>query len=320
MKKIRIPRRKKYRSFSDKFAKDAVPFGTGEKPTPPDYGSMPLLLLCMLGLVALTTAVLFLGKLPKVRSVSADEGAYYTATAVLAHAGIEEGDEMLGFDSFAKARELKQKLPLMEKVKVRKHLNGTVTVRFTEVESLYYTRHNQNYYIIDAETHEVLCVSGDASEARRVGATYLGLPACTRVRVGEELTFINLPYAPETDSPEISTYELETYEPERENAYVFEFVDILMGSTLSDRVIGMELGDRYDMWLVLQGGIRIRVGGMEELERKLALADRALQDQAQNAGIPAGMPTLVDVSDPTRIIHRSSPDVELPDWALQLGA
>jgi hypothetical protein len=227
---------------------------------------------------------------------------------------------MLGFDSFAKARELKQKLPLMEKVKVRKHLNGTVTVRFTEVESLYYTRHNQNYYIIDAETHEVLCVSGDASEARRVGATYLGLPACTRVRVGEELTFINLPYAPETDSPEISTYELETYEPERENAYVFEFVDILMGSTLSDRVIGMELGDRYDMWLVLRGGIRIRVGGMEELERKLALADRALQDQAQNAGIPAGMPTLVDVSDPTRIIHRSSPDVELPDWALQLGA
>ena len=179
---------------------------------------------------------------------------------------------------------------------------------------------NVQFNIIDAETHEVLCVSGDASEARRVGATYLGLPACTRVRVGEELTFINLPYAPETDSPEISTYELETYEPERENAYVFEFVDILMGSTLSDRVIGMELGDRYDMWLVLRGGIRIRVGGMEELERKLALADRALQDQAQNAGIPAGMPTLVDVSDPTRIIHRSSPDVELPDWALQLGA
>ena len=315
MKKIRIPRRPRRRSFAEKFAKDAAFFGSGEKHTPTDYGSLPLLLLCMLGLTVLTVAVLFVGKLPKVKSVTADEGNYYTATAVLAHAGIEAGDELLGFDCFATAKELKQKLPLMEKVKVRKHLNGSVTVRFTEVEELYYTCHNQNYYIINAETHDVLCVAGDATEARRVGAVYLGLPECTRVRVGEALSFINLPYAPETDAPEISTYELETYEPEVENAYVFEFVEILMASSLADRVVGMELGDRYDMWLVLEGGIRIRVGTMDELERKLTLADRSLRDKAQNGGIPSDMPTLVDVSDPTRIIHRSSPDVEMPSWA-----
>ena len=319
MKKIRIPRRRRGRTYAEKFAKDAAFFGSGEKYTPTDYGSLPRLLLCMLGLTVLTVTVLFLGKIPKVRSVTAESGTYYTASAVLAHAGIEEGDELLGFDSFALARELKQKLPLMEKVKVRKHLNGSVTVSFTEVESLYYTCHNQNYYIIGAETHDVLCVSRDGTEARRVGAIYLGLPECARVRVGETLTFINLPYVPETNVPEISTYELETYEPEQENAYVFEFVEILMASTLADRVVGMELGDRYDMWLVLRGGIRIRVGTMDELERKLTLADRSLQDKAQSGGIPAGMPTLVDVSDPARIILRSSPEVELPDWALNAG-
>ena len=27
----------------------------------------------------------------------------------------------------------------------------------------------------------------------------------------------------------------------------------------------MELGDRFDLWLVLRGGIRIRVGTMDEL-------------------------------------------------------
>jgi cell division septal protein FtsQ len=270
----------------------------------------------MLGVVILTAAVMLLGKLPKVTAVSAEDGTYYTAAAVLAHAGIEAGDEMLGFDGFAKAKELKKSLPLMDKVKIRKHLNGAVTISFTEVESLYYTCHNQNYYIINAETHEVLNVAGDAAEARRVGAVYLGLPECTRVRVGEELTFINLPYAPETDAPEISTFELETYEPERENAYVFEFVEILMKSSVAERVVGMELGDRYDLWLVLRGGIRIRVGTMDELERKLTLADRSLKDKAASGGIPAGMPTLVDVSDPARIIHRSSPDVELPFWAL----
>ena len=316
MKKIRIPRRPKRLPFKVKFARDARPFGSGERYTSPDLGSIPLLLLCMLGVVILTAAVMLLGKLPKVTAVSAEDGTYYTAAAVLAHAGIEAGDEMLGFDGFAKARELKKSLPLMDKVKIRKHLNGAVTISFTEVESLYYTCHNQNYYIINAETHEVLNVAGDAAEARRVGAVYLGLPECTRVRVGEELTFINLPYAPETDAPEISTFELETYEPERENAYVFEFVEILMKSSVAERVVGMELGDRYDLWLVLRGGIRIRVGTMDELERKLTLADRSLKDKAASGGIPAGMPTLVDVSDPARIIHRSSPDVELPFWAL----
>ena len=316
MKKIRIPRRPKRLPFKEKFARDARPFGSGERYTSPDLGSIPLLLLCMLGAVILTVGVMLLGKLPKVTSVSAEDGTYYTAAAVLAHAGIEAGDEMLGFDGFAKAKELKKSLPLMDKVKIRKHLNGSVTVSFTEVGKLYYTCHNQNYYIINAETREVLCVAGDATEARRVGAIYLGLPECTRVRVGEELTFINLPYAPETDSPELSTYELETYEPERENAYVFEFVEILMNSSVAERVVGMELGDRFDLWLVLRGGIRIRVGTMDELERKLTLADRSLQDKAASGGIPAGMPTLVDVSDPARIIHRSSPDVELPFWAL----
>ena len=316
MRKIRIPRRPKRLPFKAKFARDARPFGSGERYTSPDLGSIPLLLLCMLGVVILTAAVMLLGKLPKVTAVSAEDGTYYTASAVLAHAGIEAGDEMLGFDGFAKAKELKKSLPLMDKVKIRKHLNGAVTISFTEVESLYYTCHNQNYYIINAETHEVLNVAGDAAEARRVGAVYLGLPECTRVRVGEELTFINLPYAPETDAPEISTFELETYEPERENAYVFEFVEILMKSSVAERVVGMELGDRYDLWLVLRGGIRIRVGTMDELERKLTLADRSLKDKAASGGIPAGMPTLVDVSDPARIIHRSSPDVELPFWAL----
>ena len=320
MKKIRIPRPRRVRSFGEKFSKDARPFGGGGKYTPADYGALPRLLLCMLGVVVITAAVLLLGKIPKVRSVTANEGAYYTSTAVLAHAGIEEGDEMLGFDSYAVAKELRHKLPLMEKVKVRKHLDGSVTVSFTEVQELYYTCHNQNYYIINAETHDVLCVSGEPTEARRVGAIYLGLPESTRVRVGEPLTFINLPYAPETESPEISTYELETGEPERENAYVFEFVEILMDSPLSDRVVGMELGDRFDMWLVLEGGIRIRVGTMEELERKLELADRALHDKNQSGGIPAGMPTLVDVSNPARIIYRSSPDVELPSWAGKMGA
>ena len=92
MKKIRIPRRPKRLPFKAKFARDARPFGSGERYTSPDLGSVPLLLLCMLGVVILTAAVMLLGKLPKVTAVSAEDGTYYTAAAVLAHSDIVQND------------------------------------------------------------------------------------------------------------------------------------------------------------------------------------------------------------------------------------
>jgi hypothetical protein len=226
---------------------------------------------------------------------------------------------MLSFDRFSLKRALKETLPLIDTVKVRRRLNGDVTISFSEFTNLYYTQHNVNYYIISADTREVLCVDASPSEARRVGAIYLGLPETTRVRVGEELTFINLPYQIETDSPELVTYELETEEPEIEYAYVYDFVEALMSSPLAPRVTGMELGDRFDIWFVLDHSIKVRVGGMEELERKLTFTERSLREQADKGFDANGLPTLVDVSDPARIIHRTSPDIDMPDWAKGLA-
>ena len=315
MKKIRIPRPKKHRSFAEKFGRDAAFFGSREKHEPPEVGSVPLLLLCMLGAVVLTVGILFLGKLWKVQSVHAEDGQLYSAAEVLKAAGVQTGDEMLGFDSFAVVRKMRQELPLLDRVKVRKGLNGRVTVSFTEITELYYTCHNANYYIMDAQTHEILGVFATPDEARRVGAIYLGLPECARVRVGEVLSFVNLPYTPETDVPELSTYELETDVPEKENAYVFEFVELLMASELADRVVGMELGDRYDIQIVLQGGILVRLGDTGEMDRKLTVVKRCLDDKVQEGFNAGGLPVLVDASDPTHIIHRASPEVILPPWA-----
>jgi hypothetical protein len=234
-------------------------------------------------------------------------------------ADLEAGDTMLGFDSFAVVKRLKKALPLLDHVKVRKHLNGKVTITFSEVTELYYTRHNANYYIISAEDREVLGVFSNPNEARRVGAVYIGLPEATRVRVGEKLSFINLPYEPDSMPEELVTYELETDVPEVEHAYVFDFVEALMASPLASRVTGMELGDRYDIRLVLDGRILVKIGDMDELDRKLTMTERSLEDRAQAGKDDGSLPVLVDVSDPARIIHRASPDIQLPDWAKGLA-
>ena len=138
------------------------------------------------------------------------------------------------------------------------------------------------------------------------------------MRVGEELSFVNLPYEPESAQNDLSDYEIETDEPKVEYAYVTEFIEAVMESPLGARVTGMELGDRYDIWLVLDRRIKVQIGNMDELERKLTLVERSLEDRVEEGRDDVSMPMLVDVSDPTRTIHRASPDLELPSWAVGL--
>ncbi len=318
MKKLRIPRRPKPRPFGEKFSAEAEFFGSRERVKKPSLGRLPMILLGMLGGVALTGLILLLSNLWTVSEVVSEDGKLYSSAVVMEYADIDVGDRMLGFDNSAVVKRLKAGLPMLDDIRIRKHLNGKVSISFEEITEVYYTCHNANYYVISAEDREVLGVFSNPTEAKRAGAVYLGLPEATRVRVGEKLSFINLPYEPDSAPEDVVDYEVETDEPAEEYAYVFEFVEELMASPLASRVTGMELGDRYDIWMVLDRRIRVRIGNMDELDRKLNMTDRSLTDRAEAGKDDGIMPVLVDVSDPTRIIHRASPDIELPEWVEDL--
>ena len=305
---IPIPRRRN--SFESKFGRNVEHFGSQQKHDPPPKTYLPRILLDLAGLLALTAGICFLGSLPKVGEVHAEGGAMYNADTLLQHADIQSGDGLLGFDSFAVEKQMEEAMPLLREAHVRKHLNGNVTISATEYESLYYTCHNRNYYAFTTDDWQVLCAMAVDSEPRRVGAIYIGLPEAARVRVEEEISFVNLPYA----VGEPSEYEIETDVPEKEYAYVKEFVNTLMSSPLASRVVGMELSDRYDLWFVLDGSVRVSVGDMSELSEKLTSVQKVLEDRAAS-GVDAGdMPLEVNVSDPTRTVVRSSPEVQIPVW------
>lgn len=319
--KIPLPKRKPPRpepreAFDRKFGRNVAYFGSREKKEIPSYRWLWATLLAFLCAILLWVAVLCVGRLWKVRDIVVTDGTLYSAAAILEYADIEVGDELLGFDSRAVKERLREGLPLLDDIKVRKSPTGRVTIKFAEQTDLYYTRHHMNYYILSATTREVLCVASNSDEARRVGAIYLGVPEATRVRVGEELSFVVLPYAPESTPAETYyEYEAETEEPEVEYAYVLDFEKTLREHELWPRVTGMELGDRYDLCLVLDGSILVELGNMDELERKLTLVSRTLTAREEEGLVDPNLPTLVDVSDPTRIIHRAAPDIELPHWA-----
>ncbi len=326
MKAFRIQGLRKPRSFAEKFNPEGEFFGSRERIRRGDHRKWKRALLYMLGGAVLTGGILLGSGLWRVKEVSTEDGQFYTAAVIKEYAAISAGDGMLGFDSSAVAARLRKGLPLLEDIRIRKGLGGRVTITFREITEVYYTCHNGNYYLINAEEiseaeeepfGEVLGVFSNAKEARRVGAVYVGLPEATRVRVGELLSFINLPYEPDSAAEDRVDYELETYEPAVEYAYVLRFIRALMTSPLAPRVTGMELGDRYDISFVLDRRILVRVGSMDELDRKLDLAERSLEDREAAGKDDGSLPVLVDVTDPARIIHRASPDVLLPEWAAE---
>lgn len=321
-----IFRRPKPRSFEEKFSAEGDFFGSRERKRRDSAGETTKwkrLLLCALGGVALTVAVWLAAGFWRVTEVTAEEGQFYTASVVREYADLHAGDRMLGFDKSSVEERLKKGLPLLENIRIRRHLNGRVSISFGEITEVFYTCHNENYYLISAgdeaakEGYEVLGVFSNPKEARRVGAVYVGLPEAARVRVGETLSFINLPYEPDSLPEDRVDYELETYEPAVEYGYVLTFLEALMASPLADRVTGMELGDRYDIRFVLDRRFLVRIGSMDELDRKLGLVVLSLEDREAEGKDDGTLPVLVDVSNPTRIIHRASPDILLPSWATE---
>ncbi len=305
-------RAQKPRSFSEKFGRDASFFGSRKphKATKPRAGWLTKLVLCSLAIILLCVGLLLLSELWRVDTVTSKDGSYYTADTLIRLSGVEAGEAMLSFDAADVSKRLKEALPLLKTVKVRRHLNGELEIRATEEEKVYYTCYHRNYYLISGESLRVLGVFATPDEARRVGALYIGLPEEARVRVGQKLTYQYLPYVPESVPEEQVTYELETAEPKEEYAYVLEFVAAIE-SAFGGRADGMETADRYDLWIVLDGRVQVCFGTMDELDRKIELAGRVLSENSGTGDLPARL----DVSDPKRSTYREGLQIELPDWA-----
>ncbi len=314
MKRPLIPLPRRPKSFGEKFGRDVEHFGSRQKPEPPPKTYLPHILIGLTAALGIMLAVCLLAQIPKVKTVRAEGGRLYSADVMLYYADLHAGDKLMAVDSSDVEDQLMFYMPLLSSARVRKHLNGNITVTATEYENLYYTCHNRNYYIMTADDLRVLCVMADDTEAKRVGAVYIGLPETARVRVGECVRFIHLPYAPDDASDGTSGYQVETGTPEEENAYVQTVIDALTESPLASRLVGMELSDRYDLWFVLDGSVRVRLGDLSELENKLDTVRKALEER-EASGVDAGdMPLSVDVSDPTRVVFRASYEVVIPDW------
>ena len=298
------------RSFDYKFGRNTPWRGKGNTPLWPwklcFWG-----LLCLISAIVLTAALLLLTNLWKVSAVKVEGHVQYTEEELIEASGIRIGESMGDFSRTGIAENFRESYPLIRSVKVQRKLNGTVVLKVTEETELYYTCHRSNYYLIAANDLTVLGISSYGDEYKGYGALYLGLPEEARLTVGEKVRFEYLPYEPVSQPEEMATFEIETDEAEKEYDYTWDFIEKIEASPMNGRITGMDVSDRYDLYLVFDGHIKIRFGNTKNLEDKIKLAVTILTDKISSSQMPA----LLDVSDIKKGIFRENNDIKLPEWA-----
>ena len=258
----------------------------------------------------LSAALLALGLCWKVSSVTVEGSDFYDTEAILEVVNIKEGDLVLGFDRARLERILKEECPIVSSVSIKRGLDGSVTLQIKEEPRLYYTCHHVNDYLIAGDDMKVLHVSSTDMLYRDYGAMYLGLPEEASLQVGKKVSYEFLPYEPVDKPEEAFTYEVVTQSAGEEYAYVFSLVEALENSPFYATMDGVDASDRYDLYFVFNRCIMVRLGSMDDLDRKLDQALYIVTNELSSGDIPA----VIDVSDLSKSTLRQNPQLLMPDW------
>lgn len=268
---------------------------------------------CMVGLsilLVLTLGLTFGSMAWVVTDLRVEGAAGYNGEDLLAGSDIRVGDRMLGFEASAVEKQLQTRFPLLATVEVERSMNGTVSISVTEEKRFLRTSHYQNEYLLSADTLRVIAVDTVSDAWRSMNAPYIGLPEEAWLQVGETLTYRYLTYPAEGEAADAEVTAPSEQTAEEYFRYVGTVRDAILSSTMGARVTGMELGDRYDLWFLLDGRIKVYLGNADSLTYKLSQAELVLSRQ-QSTGSKA----VLDVSDPAQVSYREAPDMVLPSWA-----
>lgn len=229
------------------------------------------------------------------------EGAEgYRTDDLMEVAGIRVGDRLWGFDASEVEGRLQQVRPLLATVEVSRTLGGKVTITVTEEQHLLWTEHYHNAYLLSADTLRVIAIASDGDTWQSMGAVYIGLPEEAWLQVGETLTYRYLTYPAEGESADAEVSSPDNKTAEESYSYVEIVQRAIYDSSLSPAVTRMELGDRYGLWFLLDGRIKVYLGDADSLEYKLTQAERVLAQQTVSTGA-----AVLDVSDPARVSYRA---------------
>ncbi len=177
-------------------------------------------------------------------------------------AEIEKGDFFFAFSAKKSARSFSGAYPAFRDVRVKKVLPGTVRVTLTEDVAVYTLVSEGTTYRLSAD----LRVMGTGE---KTDAIFLELPP-VRVTMGEKVLF----------------------EDENTNERMHALLADCAASSVGRTATRFEFADRFDLRIVTENGVLLKLGSAESAARKLQAAEKILarEDTGEIRAIDLGDP------------------------------
>ena len=232
--------------------------------------------------VLIATALTVFGVIKLVQSfmkVSRFEitGQYsYEQEDIIDSSGIRLGDKLYSIDKKEVAENILTRCPYVSKVRVDTKFPNTVVIELESYSTAWYMEIEGDFYAL---TVDLLVLEETSYEQQFIDGkiTKLTLPNVKSAIVGQTLVYGN---------------------DDAEKEFADEFMTMINKMTFKSRLSLVDIDNRFDINMQIDGVIDVYIGKRTNAEEKLKAVEKALDDDRLDSCISAK----IDVSDPKKVV------------------
>lgn len=234
-----------------------------------------LLLMIAMCVLLLISVVRYVKSLMKVSGFDITGDSPYEREDIINATGIKFGDKLYGIDYQEIEKRIMTDCPYINEVEIKSVFPSTVKIRVSSLTASWYIKIVDDYYALDADLR-VLEETTDNKKFINGNVPFLALPNIKSAVVGSTLTF------GESDS---------------EIKYASEIMDTVKATTFKSRLSAVNIENRFDIYIQVDGKIDAYMGDTSNFEAKLNALRSVLEDNRLQGCISAR----IDLSNPENI-------------------
>lgn len=204
-----------------------------------------------------------------IKDISIAGNVSNTSEELVLASGVESGDHLFSFSSREVGELMILRCPEISYVDVERTPPGTIVFNVTEEEPRFFADFYGEFRLLSESLRVLDSVTEE--DARETGCIKIKLPDVKCATAG--LT------------PEFSSV--------RSDKYIYEVCASLMASPLGEKATSLDVSDKFDITVGVEGKYRIRLGECESIDTKLKIASAVLEDEMFQGETKA----TVDVTD-----------------------
>lgn len=230
-----------------------------------------LLLLVMCGLL-IFSIVRFTKGFMKISVFEITGDSPYESEEIINASGLKRGDKLYDINEEEIIHSIKLNCPYVNNVSVKSKFPNKIKINVDCFSAAYYVEIFGDYYALDSNMR-VLEETADNTKFLNAKIPKLCIPNIKSALVGSELTY---------------------GESEAEIKFVEEFLGVLRSSTFTSRLTLVDIDNRFEIYVQVDGNINVYMGNTEKSKEKLKAVEAALEDPRLKNCISAE----IDVSNP----------------------